>query len=434
MGIFCSCSKLQENENNLSAFCKFCQTQFGGIGWQRFKSNQCKSHKNKNLHQLDKNNCTNDSVVSDDTKGDCQTSLSTFWSDIALADTNSFSDQNDVIDQPADSVPVENPEAGEAEVGVLCQYSIEDFELMKIIGDGTYATVFMVEHKRSQCTYAMKVIEKERAAKNIDINWVQNERNVFITVAECSFFVALHCCFQTTSQLFFVMEFVRGGDLLYFMKRKRRLTENHARFYTAEISLALNFLHTKGIIYRDLKLENVLLDHEGHIKLADYGLCTNLKWPGEKIDSLCGTANYIAPEIIRFEPYGFSVDWWALGIILYEMLVGKSPFDIKEVPPNEDYNTITFTRILYNPLSIPKYLSGEATCVLKGLLNKNAVDRLGCFGDVKDCPFFKSIDWKMLEQKKIQPNYIPQLDSDRDLTNFSSDFTDKPVHLKPDDQ
>ncbi|XP_008185219.1 atypical protein kinase C-like [Acyrthosiphon pisum] len=430
MGIFCSCSKLQEN----STFCKFCRTQFQGLRSQGSTFNQHKSHKNKNLHQLSENNCTNDSVVSDDTKGNCQTSLSTFCSDTALADTNGFSDQNDVIDQPADSVPVENPECkSDAEVGVSCKYSIDDFELMKIIGSGTYATVLMVQHKRSQCIYAMKVIEKECAAKNSDINWIHNEKNVFITVADCPFFVALHCCFQTTSRLFFVMEFVRGGDLLYFMRRKRRLPEDHVRFYAAEISLALNFLHTKGIIYLDLKLENVLLDHEGHIKLADYGLCKKLKWPGEKIDLFCGTPSYMAPEIIRSEPYGFSVDWWALGIILYEMLVGKCPFDIKDVPPNEYYNNITYQKILNNTLNIPEYVSGEAAWVLYGLLNKNAVDRLGCLSDIKDRLFFKSIDWKMLEQKKIRPYFIPRLISDRDLQHFDPEFTNKIIDLKPDD-
>ncbi|KAL4154204.1 hypothetical protein QTP88_002036 [Uroleucon formosanum] len=425
-------------EEDKSAFCKFCHNKFRGLRRHGFKCPQCKLYTNKSSHM---DNCTNDSVVSDDTEGDCQRSLSTHCSDTALVDIKGFSDQNDFIDRPPDSVPIENPEGkriGDAEVGVLCQYSIDNFQPMKIIGHGTYSTVLMVEHKINQRIYAMKVLEKEYGAKTEDIDWLLREKNVFITVADCPFFVALHCCFQTASQLFFVMEFVRGGDLLYFMKRKRMLSEDHARFYAAEISLALNFLHTKGIIYRDLKLENVLLDHEGHIKLADYGLCKELKRPGQKCNTLCGTPHYMAPEIINREPYRFGVDWWALGVILYEMMLGKCPFNIKEVLPEDKKLEIIRSNILNNDLRIPKYLSEEAALVLKGFLNKNSIDRLGChedkgFSDVKGHLFFKTIDWEMLEQKKVRPYYIPQLDSDLDLTNFPPEFIAEPIYLKPDE-
>ena len=146
--------------------------------------------------------------------------------------------------------------------------SLSDFDMIKVIGRGSYAKVLMVELRSTKRIYAMKVIKKELVTDDEDIDWVQTEKHVFETATNHPFLVGLHSCFQTPSRLFFVIEFVRGGDLMFHMQRQRRLPEEHARFYSAEICLALNYLHERGIIYRDLKLDNVLLDHEGHIKLT----------------------------------------------------------------------------------------------------------------------------------------------------------------------
>uniref|UniRef100_A0A2S2PS44 Protein kinase C n=1 Tax=Schizaphis graminum TaxID=13262 RepID=A0A2S2PS44_SCHGA len=432
----------QPKRFNRRAFCAYCHDRIWGLGRQGFKCIQCKLLIHKKCHKLGKKTCTNDPIVIDDTNGDSQTSLSTPSSDTALPDLKEFSDQNSVIDQSADSVPIEDPQAktGDEEVGVSRQYSIADFELIRVIGRGSYAKVLMVELKKTKCIYAMKVIKKALVTDDEDIDWVQTEKHVFETASNHPFLVGLHSCFQTASRLFFVIEFVRGGDLMFHMQRQRRLPEEHARFYAAEISLALNFLHTKGIIYRDLKLDNVLLDHEGHIKLTDYGMCKEGIRPGDTTCTFCGTPNYIAPEILRGEDYGFSVDWWALGVLLYEMLAGRSPFDIAGASENPDQNTedYLFQVILEKTIRIPRSLSVKAASVLKGFLNKNPVDRLGCnrdtgFYDIITHPFFKSIDWEMLEQKQVSPPYKPRLDSDRDLANFPPEFTDEPVHLTPDD-
>nr|XP_053637249.1 atypical protein kinase C-like [Cherax quadricarinatus] len=275
----------------------------------------------------------------------------------------------------------------------------------------------------------------------LDIDWVQTEKHVFETASNHPFLVGLHSCFQTPSRLFFVIEFVRGGDLMFHMQRQRRLPEEHARFYAAEICLALNFLHEKGIIYRDLKLDNVLLDHEGHIKLTDYGMCKEGIRPGDTTSTFCGTPNYIAPEILQGVEYSFSVDWWALGVLLYEMLAGKSPFDIVGASDNPDCNTedFLFQVILERPIRIPRSLSVKAASILKGFLNKNPVDRLGChpetgFTDIITHPFFKTIIWEMLERKQILPPYKPRVDGERDLENFDPQFTAEPVQFTPDDQ
>lgn len=148
------------------------------------------------------------------------------------------------------------------------QYSINDFNLLRVIGRGSYAKVMMVELKKTKRIYAMKVIKKSLVRDDEDIDWVQTEKHVFEIATNYPFLVGLHSCFQSPSRLFFIIEFVRGGDLMYHMQRQRRLPEEHARFYASEISLALNYLHSNSIIYRDLKLDNVLLTESGHIKLS----------------------------------------------------------------------------------------------------------------------------------------------------------------------
>ncbi|ESO07926.1 hypothetical protein HELRODRAFT_186826 [Helobdella robusta] len=317
---------------------------------------------------------------------------------------------------------------------------LDDFHLLRVIGRGSYAKVFVVEQKKTKRLYAMKVIKKELVNDDEDIDWVQTEKHVFEVASNHPFLVGLHSCFQSPSRLFFIIEFVNGGDLMYHMQRQRRLPEEHARFYAAEICLALNFLHDKGIIYRDLKLDNVLLDSDGHIKLTDYGMCKEGLRAGETTSTFCGTPNYIAPEILRGEEYGFSVDWWALGVLMFEMLAGRSPFDIVGQTDNPEQNTedYLFQVILEKPIRIPRSLSVKAAGVLKGFLNKTPSERLGCsvqygFQEIQVHSFFKTIDWDQLYSKQIIPPYRPAVQSEMDLEHFDPQFTNEPVQLTPDD-
>lgn len=287
----------------------------------------------------------------------------------------------------------------------------------------------------------MKVIRKELVAEDEDIDWVQTEKHVFEIATGCEFLVGLHSCFQTQSKLFFVIEFVSGGDLMFHMQRNRRLPEDHARFYASEISLALNYLHQRGIIYRDLKLDNVLLDKYGHIKLTDYGMCKEGIRPGDTTITFCGTPNYIAPEIIKGLEYSFSVDWWALGVLLYEMLAGRSPFDFPQGPENPESNSedYLFQVIITKAIRVPRAISVKAQTCLKGFLDKNPDTRLGCnpanggFQEIKSHPFFKPIDWDALSEKKVPPPYVPKIENDP-LEHFDNTFTEEPVELTPPDQ
>lgn len=317
------------------------------------------------------------------------------------------------------------------------QVSLDNFELIKVIGRGSYAKVFLVEYKRTRKCYAMKVVKKSKVDDDGDLDFIQTEKHVFELATNHPFLVGLHSCFQNESNLFYVIEYFGGGDLLYLMQRKNKLPETHARFYTAEIALALAYLHSKGIIYRDLKLDNVLLDGEGHIRLTDYGMCKEGIKNGELTNTLCGTPHYIAPEMIKNLYYDFSVDWWALGILCYEMMAGRTPFEINENPsenPDGFSEDNLFQIIETRPVRVPRNLSRNAISLLIGLLQKSPEDRLCCrdgVSELKQHRFFASLDWNLLEQRQIQPPYKPEIKSDRDTSNIDKEFTKQEVCMTP---
>lgn len=281
----------QAKRFNRRAFCAFCHDRIWGLGRQGFKCIQCKLLVHKKCHKLLQKPCNEQMEPVDHRIG------TNGESEQKMAQPEVPTTMVEYHPGEGDQVAVESPSQSHSdeplEPGTQRQYSLIDFELIRVIGRGSYAKVLMVELKRTKRIYAMKVIKKALVTDDEDIDWVQTEKHVFETASNHPFLVGLHSCFQTPSRLFFVIEFVRGGDLMFHMQRQRRLPEEHARFYAAEISLALNFLHEKGIIYRDLKLDNVLLDHEGHIKLTDYGMCKEGIKPGDATATFCGTPNYI---------------------------------------------------------------------------------------------------------------------------------------------
>lgn len=241
------------------------------------------------------------------------------------------------------------------------------------------------------------------------------------------FLVNLHSCFQTSTHVCFVMEYACGGDLMLHIHNDI-FSEPRAIFYAACVVLGLQYLHDNKIIYRDLKLDNLLLDSDGFVKIADFGLCKEGIGFGDTTGTFCGTPEFLAPEVLTQALYTRAVDWWGLGVLIFEMLVGESPFsgDSEE----EVFDSIVNHEVLY-----PRFLSIEAVAIMRRLLRKNPTRRLGASEsdaeDVKRQAFFRSINWEQLLARKVTPPFKPIIKGPDDVCNFDEEFTKEKPHLSP---
>ncbi|XP_002964928.2 RAC family serine/threonine-protein kinase homolog [Selaginella moellendorffii] len=265
----------------------------------------------------------------------------------------------------------------------------------------------------------MKVLDKKDLVDGKALEHTRTERHILEAVQH-PFIVSLRYAFQTEEKFYMVMEFLSGGELFYHLKVASRFKEDRSRFYASEITLAIGHLHGLGIVYRDLKAENVLLDAEGHVKLTDFGLAKKAILDNKSASTFCGTPEYIAPEILCNSGHGRAADWWSLGTLLYEMLCGLPPFYHKNV-------NIMYDRILNAKLTFPAFLTPVARDLLSKLLVRNPEKRLGAgqrdYEEIIEHQFFASVNWTSMLQKKIRPPFVPQVKGGDDVGNFDVVFT-----------
>ncbi|KAA3456973.1 serine/threonine-protein kinase AtPK2/AtPK19-like [Gossypium australe] len=307
----------------------------------------------------------------------------------------------------------------------------EDFEILRVVGQGAFGKVFQVRKKGrndedGDGLFAMKVMKKVTIIKKNHVDYMRAERDILTKVVH-PFIVQLRYSFQTKSKLYLILDFINGGHLFFHLYRQGIFSEDQARFYTAEIVSAVSHLHNCGIVHRDLKPENILVDADGHVMLTDFGLAKEID-ESSRSNSMCGTTEYMAPEILQSKGHNKDADWWSVGILLYEMLTGQPPYTHANRQKLQQ-------RIIQEKLKLPPFLTTEAHSLLKGLLQKEPSRRLGSGpggGDeIKKHKWFRSINWKKLEAREIQPKFKPDVSGKECTANFDKCWTTMPADDSP---
>ncbi|CAO3589444.1 unnamed protein product [Absidia cylindrospora] len=336
--------------------------------------------------------------------------------------------------------------------------TLDDLQFLKVLGKGCMGKVILVRHHQSARLYALKAISKEWVITQREIEHAVMERNILskVSKAQHPFLIKLHHSFQNANQLFLVMDYHVGSDLATQLQLHYCFDADRCRFYIAEILLGLQELHRLGILYRDLKPENILLAADGHIVLTDFGFSRLFDEDEENQQSssmdspldtrrlpyhtrtFCGTVEYMAIEIFLSEEYTYAVDYWSLGIILYEMLLGYTPF-------GTDNDAELYRRVMEDPIDIPQDMPPATADLILGLLERNPEDRLGCaqffdvqsdgdaydsvmdYEDILQHPYFYHLDWSDVYNKRLPAPFVPRLKSETDVSHFDPDF----VKLSP---
>ncbi|XP_014315629.1 serine/threonine-protein kinase N2 isoform X1 [Myotis lucifugus] len=311
----------------------------------------------------------------------------------------------------------------------MFQFNLQDFRCCAVLGRGHFGKVLLAEYKHTNEMFAIKALKKGDIVARDEVDSLMCEKRIFETVNSVRhpFLVNLFACFQTKEHVCFVMEYAAGGDLMMHIHTDV-FSEPRAVFYAACVVLGLQYLHEHKIVYRDLKLDNLLLDTEGFVKIADFGLCKEGMGYGDRTSTFCGTPEFLAPEVLTETSYTRAVDWWGLGVLIYEMLVGESPF------PGDDEEEV-FDSIVNDEVRYPRFLSTEAISIMRRLLRRNPERRLGAgekdAEDVKKHPFFRLIDWSALMDKKVKPPFVPTIRGREDVSNFDDEFTSEAPILTP---
>ncbi|GAA5921877.1 hypothetical protein JCM1841_000959 [Sporobolomyces salmonicolor] len=295
------------------------------------------------------------------------------------------------------------------------RYNLCDFTFIRTLGTGSFGRVHLVRSQHNSRSYAIKVLSKERVVKMKQIEHTNSEREMLECVRH-PFLVNLWGTFKDSKNLYMVMDFVAGGELFSLLRKSQRFPDPVAKFFAAEVALALDYLHSLDIIYRDLKPENILLGADGHVKITDFGFAKHvpdITW------TLCGTPDYLAPEIVQSRGYNKSVDWYALGVLMFEMLAGYPPFFTEDSNPMRLYEKIIAGKIRY-----PAYFAPEAKDLLKSLLTSDITKRFGNLAngsrDIFGHVWFQEVDWERLYRKEIPAPYVPKVEGDWDASNFDA--------------
>lgn len=291
-----------------------------------------------------------------------------------------------------------------------CPYitDVRDFDVLVVLGKGHFGSVYLVRDKKKQFC-AMKALRKRHLVKKKQLDHAFNEKRILQCI-DFPFGVRMEYFAKDNSFIYFFMPFITGGEMFYHLRSAEKFEENLARFYAAQVVLGLEYLHNLNLVYRDLKPENILLDHLGYLKITDFGFT---KLVPLRTFTLCGTPPYFAPEAIKGQGYGKSVDWWALGVLVYEMSAGFAPFHSKS-------NTRMMMKILLGKYEMPKFFSAELKDLISKLLTADVSARIGILKDgvmdLKLHPWFKSINWLPLFNRSVEAPFVPE------TTNLAYNF------------
>ena len=305
--------------------------------------------------------------------------------------------------------------------------TLEDFKHLKLLGKGSFGKVVLVKNQNNNKLYAMKILDKKFIIKKNQISHTQTER-VLLEKLKHPFIVRLNYAFQDSKRLYFLTEFLQGGELFFHLRKNSGYKEKAVRFYMCQILLALEYMHKNNYIYRDLKPENILIDKEGNIKLTDFGLSKIMPKEEKTTYTMCGTAEYLAPEILFGKGYDKTCDWFSFGVVLFEMFCGYHPFK----PKGQRIDPKIYLRKTFIPEKVPK----TPRDLIEKLFVSNPIKRLGYRGadEVKQHPFFKGVDFDKVLRKEYKPPFIPKLKDDLDLSYFDESFTELRVDSEKNDE